>query len=85
MLVALSTVSPLSSKVVCLAAGAFGVPVWQFVPALAAGRLARYGTLAVLIRVAGPRFLDALSRRVGVRPATTRVLPLPEEAPAGRD
>ena len=85
MLVLLSTVSPLSSKVVCLAAGAFGVPVWQFVPALAMGRFARFGTLGVLIRLAGPRFLNALSRRVGVRPATTRVLPLVAEGAAASE
>jgi membrane protein YqaA with SNARE-associated domain len=80
LLVLLSTVSPLSSKVICLAAGAFGVPVWEFVPALLVGRLTRFGTIAVIVRFAGPRLLDRLSRRVGVRPTVTRVLPLPSEA-----
>jgi membrane protein YqaA with SNARE-associated domain len=80
LLVLVSTVSPLSSKVICLAAGAFGVPVWEFVPALLVGRLARFGTIAVLVRFAGPKLLDTLSRRAGVRPTVTRVLPLPSEA-----
>ena len=85
VLVLLSTISPLSSKVVCLGAGAFGVPLWQFLPALLVGRLTRFATIAVVIRFAGPRVLDALSRRVGVRPPTTRVLPLPAPAAAGGD
>lgn len=84
VLVLLSTVSPLSSKVVCLGAGAFGVPLWQFLPALFVGRLARFATIAVVIRFAGPRMLDALSRRVGVAPLTTRVPPLAASAGAPR-
>ena len=80
LLVLVSTISPLSSKVICLAAGAFGVPVWEFVPALLVGRLTRFGTIAVLVRFAGPKLLDTLSRRAGVRPSVTRVLPLPSEA-----
>ena len=80
LLVLVSTISPLSSKVICLAAGAFGVPVWTFVPALLVGRLTRFGTIALIVRFAGPRLLDTLSRRVGVQPAVTRVLPLPSEA-----
>jgi membrane protein YqaA with SNARE-associated domain len=83
LLVLASTVSPLPAKVVCLGAGAFGVPVWQFLPALVAGRLTRNATIAAVIRFAGPSLLDALARRAGVRPARTRVLPLPPgpEAP----
>lgn len=73
LLVVLSTVSPLSSKAVCLAAGAFGMPVWQFLPALFVGRLGRYMTIAAVLRFAGPRLLDALARRVGVPPATRQV------------
>lgn len=73
LLVLLSTVSPLPSKAVCLAAGAFGVPVWQFLPALLAGRLARFTTIAAILRFAGPKLLDALARRVGVRPVTREV------------
>ncbi|HEU4630586.1 MAG TPA: VTT domain-containing protein [Gemmatimonadaceae bacterium] len=80
LLVLLSTISPLPSKAVCIGAGAFGVPVALFVPALVAGRMLRFGTLAVVVRLAGPRLLDWLSRRAGVPPATTRIpaRPLPE-------
>lgn len=70
--VLLSTVSPLSSKVVCLAAGAFGVPIWQFAPALLAGRMVRYFAIAAVLRYAGPRVLDAIAHRVGVPPVAHR-------------
>jgi len=60
-LVALSTVSPLSSKLVCLAAGAFGMPFWVFGLALLAGRAARFMAVATLVRYAGP----AVLRRMG--------------------
>ena len=83
LLVLVSTISPLSSKVVCMAAGAFGVPFWQFLPALFVGRLGRFATIAAVLRFAGPKLLDAVSRRVGVRPVTREVLPLPPEPPAG--
>ena len=72
MFVLLSTVSPLSSKVVCLAAGAFGVPIWQFAPALLAGRMVRFFVIAAVLRFAGPRVLDAIARRVGVPPVVHR-------------
>lgn len=73
LLVLASTVSPLPSKATCVAAGAFGVPLWQFLPALAVGRVLRFGAIALVVRFAGPRLLDALSRRAGVLPSTTRV------------
>lgn len=57
-----STVSPLSTKLVCIAAGAFGVPVLPFVAALAAGRGGRFLGLAVLVRAAGP----AVAERLGL-------------------
>lgn len=70
-LVLLSAVSPLSTKAICVAAGAFGVPAWQFAPALAAGRALRFFGIALLVRMAGPRVLDWLSRRVGAPPVTS--------------
>ncbi|MHB1224707.1 MAG: YqaA family protein [Gemmatimonadaceae bacterium] len=70
-LVLLSAISPLSTKAICVAAGAFGVPAWQFAPALAAGRALRFFGIALLVRMAGPRVLDWLSRRVGVPPVTS--------------
>ena len=69
-LVLVSTISPLSTKAICVAAGAFGVPFWQFVPALAIGRAARFFGIALLMRLAGPRVLDWLARRVGVPPVS---------------
>ncbi len=69
-LVLLSTMSPLSTKAICLAAGAFGVPPWQFAPALLVGRGLRFLAIALVIRLAGPRLLNWLSRRVGHAPLT---------------
>ncbi len=70
-LVLLSTISPLSTKAICLAAGAFGVPAWQFAPALLVGRGLRFLAVALVIRLAGPRLLNWLSRRVGRVPITS--------------
>ncbi len=66
ILVLLSTVSPLSSKLVCIAAGAFGLPLWHFLPALAAGRAIRNYTIATVLRLAGPTLLARLARRAGI-------------------
>lgn len=55
MLVALSAVSPLSAKLTCIAAGAFAVPVPQFVAAITLGRAARFAVLALVLRYAGER------------------------------
>lgn len=70
-IVVLSTMSPLSTKAICLAAGAFGVPPWQFVPALLVGRGVRFFAVALVMRFAGPRLLDWLSKRVGSAPLTS--------------
>ncbi|HEX5580991.1 MAG TPA: VTT domain-containing protein [Gemmatimonadaceae bacterium] len=75
LVVALSTISPLPSKVVCLAAGVFGVPVWQFLPALLVGRAARFLSIAALLRFAGPGVIDAVAHRAGVRPRTWETEP----------
>lgn len=56
--VALSTVTPLPTKIVCLAAGAFGVPLWSFGAALLLGRGARFALVAALCRAAGARITD---------------------------
>ena len=65
MLVALSAISPLSTKVVCLAAGSFGVPPWQFAAGLLSGRAARFLGLATVIRFAGERLTGWLERKFG--------------------
>ena len=56
--VALSTVTPLPTKIVCLAAGAFGVPAWAFGTALLLGRGARFAVIAAICRVAGARIAE---------------------------
>lgn len=64
LLVFASTVSPLSAKVVCIAAGAFGLPFWQFLPALVFGRSIRNVVVAAILRRAGPALQARLYRRV---------------------
>ncbi|HEX5831042.1 MAG TPA: VTT domain-containing protein [Gemmatimonadaceae bacterium] len=59
-LVVLSTVSPLSTKMVCLAAGMFGVPFGEFLLALTVGRAARFVVIASVLRFAGPTLLRRL-------------------------
>ncbi len=66
LLVLLSTLSPLSSKLVCIAAGAFGLPLWHFIPALTAGRAIRNFAIATVLRLAGPALLEKLAKRAGV-------------------
>lgn len=62
----LSTVTPVSAKLVSVAAGAFGVPLWQFVAAMFIGRTLRFLTVAFVVRNFG-RGIDAwVKRRYGV-------------------
>lgn len=63
LLVFVSTISPLSTKLTCVAAGAFGLPLVQFLPALIIGRLLRFGALTVLLRFAGERLAARLAKR----------------------
>jgi membrane protein YqaA with SNARE-associated domain len=60
MLVFIATISPLSTKLTCIAAGAFGLPLPQFLPALMVGRAVRFAALAVLLRFAGERLESRL-------------------------
>ena len=53
--VAFSAVTPLPTKIVCLAAGAFGLPPWVFALALLAGRATRFGVVATVCRAVGRR------------------------------
>ena len=73
-IVFLSTISPLSTKLTCIAAGAFGIPFVQFVPALAVGRVIRFAALTVILRFAGTRLQARLARRRGSR-ADAEVVP----------
>lgn len=64
LLVFVSTVSPLSTKLTCIAAGAFGLALPEFLPALIIGRILRFAVLTVLLRFAGERLqARLLSRR----------------------
>ena len=58
-----STMSPLSTKVVCIAAGFLGYPIAGFVTALALGRLLRFSAVAVLLRIFGERLAVWLAGR----------------------
>lgn len=61
-----STMSPLSTKIVCVAAGFLGYPIAGFVTALAVGRLLRFTAVAVLLRIFGER----LARRMSNEPTS---------------
>jgi membrane protein YqaA with SNARE-associated domain len=65
LLVVLSTLSPLSTKFVCIGAGTFGVPFAPFALALGAGRLGRFGLVGLVLRFAGARLLGRLEARLG--------------------
>lgn len=65
MLVLLSTVSPLPTKLVCIGAGAFGVPFLPFLLVLAIGRTGRFAVLGTVVRFAGDRLVARLERRLG--------------------
>lgn len=58
-----SALAPISTKVVCIAAGAFGMPLPHFALALAAGRGTRFVLVAGIIRFAGDRFNRWIARR----------------------
>jgi membrane protein YqaA with SNARE-associated domain len=65
MLVVISTLSPLSTKFVCMAAGAFAVPFLPFTLALLGGRAARFLIVGALIRFAGVKLRGRLERWMG--------------------
>ena len=62
-LVALSAISPLPTKIVCMAAGAFGVPVPPFFVAIVTGRAVRFLGLAAIVRFAG----EWIARKLNLR------------------
>lgn len=72
MIVLLSTMSPLSTKLVCIGSGAFGVPFAPFALALVLGRGARFLVLGLVVRFAGERLVGALERRLGRSMASVR-------------
>jgi membrane protein YqaA with SNARE-associated domain len=64
-LVLLGTVTPLSGKLVSIAAGAFGIPVIPFLATIAAGRGVRFGVIAAVVRYFGDRVEKYIERRYG--------------------
>ena len=65
LFVIISSVTPISTKAVCIAAGAFGVPLPHFTLALLAGRGFRFLIVATLIRFAGERMNRWITRTMG--------------------
>lgn len=65
LLVLLSTMSPLSTKLICIGGGAFGVPFLPFLGALAAGRVARFAVIGAIVHLAGDRLIARLERKLG--------------------
>jgi membrane protein YqaA with SNARE-associated domain len=64
-LVLLSTLTPLSGKLVAIAAGAFGVPILPFAATIVIGRAFRYGVVAAVVRYFGDRAERYIERRYG--------------------
>ena len=65
LFVIISSLTPISTKAVCIAAGAFGVPLPHFTLALLAGRGIRFLIVATLIRFAGERMNRWITRTMG--------------------
>lgn len=64
-LVLVSTLTPLSAKLVAIAAGALGVPFLPFVATVVAGRGVRFGVVATVVRYFGDRVERYIERRYG--------------------
>jgi membrane protein YqaA with SNARE-associated domain len=76
MIVLFATVTPIPSKLVCIAAGAFGVPFLPFALALGFGRGVRFAAIALGVRFAGERIERWKRRwmRRGRRPSSEVVV-----------
>jgi membrane protein YqaA with SNARE-associated domain len=67
LVVVIGSLPLVSPKLVSIAAGAFGVPFWQFALAIFGVRLIRALIVATLIRYAGTEVTKWVERRVGHR------------------
>lgn len=65
LFIIISAITPISTKIVCIAAGAFSVPFPQFTLALLVGRSVRFLIVAALIRFAGERVNRWIARAAG--------------------
>ena len=64
-IVLLSTVTPLSNKLVSIAAGAFGVAALPFAATIAVGRGVRYAVVATVVRYFGDHAERYIEKRYG--------------------
>jgi membrane protein YqaA with SNARE-associated domain len=64
-IVLLSTMTPLSVKLVAIAAGAFGIPVVPFLLTILLGRGIRFAVVASVVRYVGDRAERYVERRYG--------------------
>ena len=69
LIVATAAITPIPMKLVCMASGAFGVPVIPFFLALVGGRGARFAAIALAVRLAGERIGRWAARYRGDRAA----------------
>ena len=69
LIVLTAAITPIPMKLVCIASGAFGVPVLPFTLALMAGRGGRFAVIALAIRYAGERVNQWAARYRGDRRA----------------
>src|SRR5919205_742433 len=67
LVVVIGSLPLVSPKLVSIAAGAFGVPLWQFAVAIFGVRFFRAMVLATLIRFAGSQVTTWVERRLGHR------------------
>ncbi len=79
LLVLVSAMTPISTKVVSIAAGAFGLPIEAFVATLAVARGSRLFAVAAILRFAGGRVRSYLERRS----REEDVEPRPDDFPRG--
>jgi len=68
-LIALSSISPFSTKLMCIAAGAFRLSFAECALALFLGRGVRFATIAIVLRYAGDRLAERFGLRRNARPA----------------
>ena len=61
--VALSALLPVPTKMMCIAAGVFGVPFPEFAAGIAAGRAVRFLAVATALRYAGERMMRWVERK----------------------
>lgn len=62
----ISTVTPVPAKLVSVAAGAFGMPLWQFMGAMFIGRTIRFLTVAFVVRRFGAGVAVWVEKKYGV-------------------